>query len=112
MDNYCTKFFEKRKKIIRKVFKSMLYKRNKNIVIEQVDQEYILFDTENNTLFVLNRTAYELWNMFETSSRKDTIKRFIDGLDVLSIKEVGLDRIQLECNQIIDDFIERGLLKK
>lgn len=85
--------------------------KNKNIIIEQVDQEYILFDTEKNTIFILNQTAYELWTRFEHKSKEEVIKEFVDVLDMVSIKTIGINTIQNECQKIIDDFIAKGLLE-
>lgn len=85
--------------------------KNKNIIAEQVDQEYILFDSEKNTIFVLNKTAYELWERCADKSKEEVIKKFVEILDMASIEMIGLNSIQIECEHIIDDFIANGLVE-
>lgn len=85
--------------------------KNKNIVVEQVDQEYILFDSVKNTIFVLNQTAYELWIRCENISQKEVINQFLEMLDSSSVETVGKPIIENECNKMIDDFKVKGLLE-
>ena len=86
--------------------------KNNNIIVEQMGEEYILFDSEKNTIYILNQTAYELWIRCENRTRDIVIKDFVALLDAVSIETTGLQTIQNECENMINDFLGKGLIKE
>ena len=87
------------------------FKKCENIVVEQVGEEYILYDSNKNTIFILNYIAYELWNKSEGKSAEKIIEELLHTCEATSVEVIGSDIIKQECEQMIEDFLEKGLLE-
>ena len=54
-----------------------LHKREKAVMVREVDREVLLLDTESNLIHKLNQTASIIWRLLDQSGSPDEIARML-----------------------------------
>ena len=54
-----------------------LHKREKAVMVREVDREVLLLDTESNLIHKLNQTASLIWRLLDQSGSPDEIARML-----------------------------------
>ena len=86
----------------------MLYKKNGELVEEEVDEFRLLYDSTNGQNLFLNETAGLIWGLlpdqFENilEYKEEFINRFLT--------ETGKETLEKDFDECIDSFIKGGLI--
>lgn len=76
----------------------------------QIDDDFVMYSISDNTYYVLNETAKEIWEYIYNSSdgceKKDIIEYLLDIYDCDNI-----DKLKIDINDLIDTFLAMKVIE-
>lgn len=94
-------------------YQTKIYRKSDNIIEIELKNETVIVltasevvDLENNTLFVLNETAKELWQRIDGKSKVLDIISYLE-----SIYEVNKDDLKNDIFELLGELIKKKLIE-
>lgn len=84
----------------------MAYKIQKGLIVEKLDNNTVIFDTEKSVLYSLNQTAAEIFTWLKRGLKKEKI---IEKL--LGKYEVRRKQVEQDLEELIRKLIKKGIIE-
>jgi len=82
-----------------------MYQIQKGLIIQKIDKETIIFDTDESVLYTLNETAAEIFKMLKKGLKeKDIIEKMVKKY------EVKKERVKKDVKELIEELKKRKIL--
>jgi len=82
-----------------------IYKINKNLIIQKLDDKTVMFDSDSSVLYTLNETANYIFSQIKKKvSKKEIVQKMMKRYQA---KEKIIDK---DVDGIIKDFIKKKII--
>ncbi len=82
----------------------MKYKKKENLVCEQIDDEIVVFDTEEEQFYEIEGVGSFLWESFENTDLEVIVQRLCEEYDIT--KEIAL----VDITDFLGDLLDKKLI--
>ena len=89
------------------MMENQLYKRNINLIVKKIDQEYIAINADNNNFFTVNETGFLI---FKFLFKKRYVAEIVEKL-ILRYK-VNKNTLQEDIYEFLNNCIRNGLIRR
>ena len=84
----------------------MKYSKCNDIIADQNDEIYILKNITNNTLSIINQTAYIVWEL----CMDRTIDEIYTEVYQIFNNQIEINIIKKDVNMILEEFLKQSLI--
>lgn len=82
----------------------MFYKKRSNLICEEIDNEYIIFDPDNEQFYELDSLGSLIWDCVETKCSSDIVQTICNEY------AVDADNLEADIAEFINDLIALHLI--
>ena len=84
--------------------------RNSNLIIDEVEDEVIVFNEETQNTHILNEVAGYLWKNADNITVAQLIDKLYSDISSDELKIYSKDEITNDCIAFVQEMINQGLL--
>ena len=84
----------------------MIYKKKENLVCEQIDDEFIVFDVEKENFYEFDSVGSFLWSIIENTELKILVQKVCDEYNI--DREIALK----DVTEFLYDLLNKNLIVK
>jgi len=82
-----------------------MYQIQKGLIIQKIDKETVIFDTEESVLYSLNETAAEIFKMIKKGLKEEEIvERMVKKY------EVRKEKVEKDVRELVEELRKRGIV--
>jgi hypothetical protein len=96
-----------RKSEMEEIKKDYKPKARSGLIVKNIGDEKVLFNPDDSTIHILNRTAFPIWEMSDGSNSVDTIIKRLAAM----FKDSEKFDIDKDVYHVISEFKEKGIIE-